>query len=230
MSDKWTEKLAGRVWCTEHQPSRNESQIMAPCPTCKIERLTAEVASLKEQLAAREATIDKLAGYIGQYTAGVAPVFSEVNDFLLNIQDENKVLREHEARLREQERENKILSIKANASLANNLCPDHRDKQNGKPCLACSIEQAESALLACQAREGELREALERIANGGPYKHGGPGFDARAALSHSTGSKIMAVVEAAKKHREMLYKRGSSSSWSASEQELDYTLRALEDK
>ena len=25
-------------------------------------------------------------------------------------------------------------------SLANNLCPDHRDKQQGKPCLACEIE------------------------------------------------------------------------------------------
>ena len=68
----------------------------------EIEHLTAEVASLREQLAAREATIDKLASYIGQYTAGVAPVFSEVNDFLLNIQDENKVLREHEARLLEE--------------------------------------------------------------------------------------------------------------------------------
>jgi hypothetical protein len=37
-------------------------------------------------------------------------------------------------------RENKVLQLKANASLSNNLCPDHRDKQNGKGCLACEIE------------------------------------------------------------------------------------------
>lgn len=39
---------------------------------------------------------------------------------------------------------NKILELKCAASLANNLCPDHRDKQLGKPCLACTIEHLES--------------------------------------------------------------------------------------
>ena len=33
-----------------------------------------------------------------------------------------------------------IASLKSATSLANNLCPDHRDKQVGKPCLACTIE------------------------------------------------------------------------------------------
>lgn len=33
------------------------------------------------------------------------------------------------------------LQAKCNNSLANNLCPDHRDKQAGKPCLACEIER-----------------------------------------------------------------------------------------
>lgn len=28
-------------------------------------------------------------------------------------------------------------------SLANNLCSDHRDKQKGKPCLACEIDRLE---------------------------------------------------------------------------------------
>lgn len=37
-------------------------------------------------------------------------------------------------------REIEILRIQARASLANNLCPDHRDKQAGKPCLACTEE------------------------------------------------------------------------------------------
>jgi len=32
------------------------------------------------------------------------------------------------------------LTLKCKGSLANNLCPDHRDKQAGKPCLACEIE------------------------------------------------------------------------------------------
>jgi hypothetical protein len=34
------------------------------------------------------------------------------------------------------------IAEKKNAhSLANNLCPDHRDKQQGKPCLACEVER-----------------------------------------------------------------------------------------
>jgi hypothetical protein len=31
--------------------------------------------------------------------------------------------------------------VKCKGTLANNLCPDHRDKQTGKPCLACEIER-----------------------------------------------------------------------------------------
>jgi hypothetical protein len=48
------------------------------------------------------------------------------------------------AALAEKERALKIATMKANASLANNLCPDHRDKQAGKPCLACEIEALQS--------------------------------------------------------------------------------------
>lgn len=33
-----------------------------------------------------------------------------------------------------------ISLMQARGTLANNLCPDHRDKQTGKPCLACTIE------------------------------------------------------------------------------------------
>lgn len=40
----------------------------------------------------------------------------------------------------------KQLEIKNKASLANNLCPDHRDKQKGKSCLACEIERLQNAL------------------------------------------------------------------------------------
>lgn len=55
-------------------------------------------------------------------------------------------------RIDQLERENKILQIKANSSLANNLCPDHRDKQTGKPCLACEIERLERKLAALKAK------------------------------------------------------------------------------
>ena len=51
------------------------------------------------------------------------------------------------------ERELKIMQLKNKNSLANNLCPDHRDKQVGKPCLACTIETA--------VRERDA--ALERV-------------------------------------------------------------------
>lgn len=37
--------------------------------------------------------------------------------------------------------ENQRLKVMCNNSLANNLCPDHRDKQAGKPCLACETER-----------------------------------------------------------------------------------------
>jgi len=56
---------------------------------------------------------------------------------------------EAEARVQELERENAILEIKNRGTLANNLCPDHRDKQTGKPCLACTIEKL-------QRENGEL--------------------------------------------------------------------------
>ncbi len=69
------------------------------------------------------------------------------------------------------------------------LCPDHRDKQHGKPCLACRIEelekvcrQARACLLNLQPEErnpmqvqmqkmvGELSEALGDFE---PYTRGG---------------------------------------------------------
>ncbi len=40
----------------------------------------------------------------------------------------------------------RVLTLKSETSLANNLCPDHRDKQKGKPCLACTIEELEGKL------------------------------------------------------------------------------------
>jgi hypothetical protein len=50
------------------------------------------------------------------------------------------------ARVEKLEKENRVLQIKAAGTLANNLCPEHRDKQTGKPCLACRVEKLEAAL------------------------------------------------------------------------------------
>lgn len=56
------------------------------------------------------------------------------------------------------ERENTILKIKSDASLANNLCPDHRDKQNWKPCLACTVEKISNDL--AKALEDAVRHGF----------------------------------------------------------------------
>lgn len=58
-------------------------------------------------------------------------------DIVTKLEKENAALR-HE--LAEANRKLAITELKASGSLANNLCSDHRDKQQGKPCLACTIE------------------------------------------------------------------------------------------
>ena len=58
--------------------------------------------------------------------------------------------------------DNKVLSIKAASSLANNLCPDHRDKQKGRPCLACEIEQLRKLLKELAYPSGPTHHARER--------------------------------------------------------------------
>ncbi len=50
------------------------------------------------------------------------------------------------SKLEEQAKEIKILELKNKSSLANNLCPDHRDKQAGKSCLACEIERKDKEI------------------------------------------------------------------------------------
>lgn len=53
----------------------------------------------------------------------------------------------------------KIAELKNKNSLANNLCPDHRDKQAGKPCLACEIERL-------RAENKGLRDRINQILGG----------------------------------------------------------------
>ena len=68
----------------------------------------------------------------------------------------------------------RIAELKASGTLATNLCPDHHDKQLGKPCLACEIErlnkwadgfadrQLEERRTA-EAYQRELRAEIERL-------------------------------------------------------------------
>lgn len=62
----------------------------------------------------------------------------------------------------EKDRRIKMLELKASNSLANNLCPDHRDKQVGKSCLACTIEQKDAEI-------ARLRDALKPFAVAAPH-------------------------------------------------------------
>jgi hypothetical protein len=64
----------------------------------------------------------------------------------------------------EKKKQLKILTIKCSGSLANNLCPDHRDKQAGKSCLACQIESkdGEIAELKRQLKMSELIRTNEK--------------------------------------------------------------------
>jgi hypothetical protein len=56
----------------------------------------------------------------------------------------------------------RIAELKASGSLANNLCPDHRDKQTGKPCLACEIERLQGLLgMVSESRQRLLDKALD---------------------------------------------------------------------
>ena len=55
------------------------------------------------------------------------------------------------------------LRLKLKNSLANNLCHDHRDKQSGKPCLACEIDRLRTLnaklVEACELADRTLRYA-----------------------------------------------------------------------
>ena len=70
--------------------------------------------------------------------------------------DPNKYVLVERSSLEAVEKENKRLTLKCRNSLANNLCPDHHDKQAGKPCLACEIERL-------TARVAELDQIIDEL-------------------------------------------------------------------
>jgi len=44
------------------------------------------------------------------------------------------------------------------------LCPDHRDKQRGRPCLACTIEVRDKKIHKLSALAKEATEIIEVLA------------------------------------------------------------------
>lgn len=72
-------------------------------------------------------------------------------------------------------KENKILKAQVNNSLANNLCPDHRDKQQGKGCLACAIEKLESKQVKWYP-VSEKPDTAEAVLSYDKFKYIGPDY------------------------------------------------------
>jgi len=58
-------------------------------------------------------------------------------------------------------KQSRIWELKASGTLANNLCPDHRDKQVGKPCLACEIERLRTAIERIVGALGCVRDGMD---------------------------------------------------------------------
>lgn len=76
------------------------------------------------------------------------------------------------ARIADLEKQLAVMTLKANASLANNLCPDHRDKQTGKPCLACEVEKLEKQLAEKDKEIERMRPVVEAVMEKGFTLHG----------------------------------------------------------
>jgi len=68
------------------------------------------------------------------------PIYNEAMDSIASLRA--ALAAERSAR----EKAEKKAEIISHSSLGNNLCPDHRDKQAGKPCLACEIEKKEKEI------------------------------------------------------------------------------------
>lgn len=67
------------------------------------------------------------------------------------------------ARIVQLETELRVEQLKNKASLANNLCPDCRDKQAFKSCLGCTIQRLETELATSKAQEAILHDRLRSI-------------------------------------------------------------------
>lgn len=91
------------------------------------------------------------------------------------------------ARIAEVERLLKIANLKASGTLANNLCPDHRDKQTGQPCLACQIERLRKQRDEAVGALDVLLRAHESLLLDCRLSPGEPTRNARATLASLKG-------------------------------------------
>lgn len=73
-------------------------------------------------------------------------LIEENENLLKKLERSNDAWIDEKAKSEGLQKEIKILELKNRSSLANNLCPDHRDKQAGKSCLACEIDRLQNKL------------------------------------------------------------------------------------
>lgn len=152
---------------TESEIAELDKQIATPsqpdvCSTCRGTKRGMSVCSnpwhLSDEDRAKQAKL-------GQLDAGdwVEACARDVTEYITRaIEDRDlyytdhlaEIIRRHapdaqpevvalKARVAELEGKLHAAELKNKNSLANNLCPDHRDKQRGKNCLACEIDQLE---------------------------------------------------------------------------------------
>lgn len=130
--------------------------------------LAAELAATRERLAEveREVRTGNAACRMIADLVALIPI----GQTLVASKDSNSLI----AYFRELSQRATSAELKASHSLANNICPDHRDKQTGKPCLACTVETLERRAkereqaanapmpsndeLACEVSPSELAE------------------------------------------------------------------------
>lgn len=84
-----------------------------------------------------------------------------------DISDSSVTVAMLEGHIQGLERKLKIAELKNASSLANNLCLDHRDKQQGKGCLACEIEKLEKKLARADSMIIWHQKELEEIGRDG---------------------------------------------------------------
>ncbi len=123
---------------------------------------------------------------------------------------------EHEALLQEVIK----LRIKCAGSLANNLCPDHRDKQRGKPCLACEIESQQKRIAALEREVASLRN----IAGDNLCR-----FDMGAAVHEAKALPEPQFLESCRRFRQQIADERGEAVGCMTIAQLEYRIANLEE-
>jgi len=130
---------------------------------------------------------------LAEENARLRPMLTARSQEMLRLVSESGELKTRaekaEARVQELERENAILEIKNRGTLANNLCPDHRDKQTGKPCLACTIETLTRKKDRAEAELAAIKKRIAEAPKTSAYADGDDG------LTIGCGPHILACMD-----------------------------------